>query len=226
MFVFICCLVCCSTHIRGGDVFSSSPLFRYIEEKVRNSGEPTTATGELIAAYSSITEFQRDILWVLQHEDDTNKGEVLRLLIRISWFKEETREYDSIRQFLLTPSVFRELRLLNEKEPQVLTVVIGQYGIHPLQDIVFENTTHNDPWVKFNAYSAIGYSIGKYDKRRARDCLLRGLKDEDFVFIGHGISGLICKRAADTCVELGGRFRLLLWFRAPEYRYKLREPLR
>lgn len=220
-FIFTCCFVFCPADLRGEDGLSASPLFQYIKDIVQSSGPPDGSEGsawDVFMAYPSIAEFQRDILLGLQSKNDDIRNEIFYMLNVIDFRR---GGYDSImKRFLSTQSVTRQLRLFNEQSPLMLMHMIDKFEIRSLRDIVFMNTAHEDPRVRQGAYMVLGHSVGNYDKRKARYYLRRGLKDKDICLV---YFGSVSEQAAEACVRLGGGFRLLLWFHAPEYRYKLFE---
>ena len=225
----------CPAFLRGEDVLVDVSHFRYIEDKAHRTTAPTECEiNDMLAAYPTTESLLKDVILRLQSENHRISGDMLIFLMRIHETKTKIHKYKTIRKIMLSPEVGRELRRLNEIEPsvegQTITVgpklpvmnLIGYYEIRPLFDIVYANTSHKEPWVRSSAYVSIG-DISKIEKRKALQYLRRGLNDNGTFMVGPSFPSSVRESAAYTCMDLGFRFRLLLWIHAPEYRYKLFE---
>ena len=235
-FIFVSCLMFFPAHLRGEDVFLSGPLFHYIEDKIHYSrlGATESEVRAVLDAYSSVETFLKDIVLGLQTENHRINEEVFVFLMRIHEHKTKIQDYETIKKFMLMPEVGREIRRLNgidhtKKERSLIfdhkvpmMNIIGYYELRPLFDIIYVNTSHEEPWIRSTAYFTIG-EIGKFEKRKALLYLRRGLKDSGTYMVGPSFSRSVSEDAVESCVRLGCRFRLLLWIHAPEYRFKLYE---
>lgn len=231
MLILVCGFVFAPMHLYGEEV--AGLLLRYVENNVPiSSRETEKEVRDVIVAYSAIADLQQDIGLGLCSDNDSIRERVLLFLVRIYEIKDTLSAYEQIREFILTPAICLELRLLNDRSStesnhghlensnrtQVM-YLIAYYKIHPLFDVVFKNTTHDDPWIRQTAYFVMRH-IGNFEKEKALACLQCGLEDGETYYL-HPHSIPVRRTAAATCAALGGEFHELLLTHAPQFRHLL-----
>jgi len=241
---FFCCAILPVT-LRGEVV--SNPFFECVDITVHPARMPLEEVRSIIAAYPSAIELQKDIVLGLRNESVAVRDRVLSFLSRVHTLHthvyrgEMITEYEKIRMSIDSPLIRAELRRINNKNTPIncdgffcfrakldVMYLIRIYELHQLFDIIYANANHEEVRIRISAYDAIG-DVGKFNRRKAMISLRRGLKDggayvSPFTTTG-GFRGTsrVRETAADACLKLGGRFRLMLWCHAPDLRYKFFE---
>ena len=222
--IIMCCTIIHLMNIGRADSIPTSPLLCYVEDRITNSSRINAErVHDVIYAYHSIVKLLEDLSLCLCLDNNDTNVEVLYFLTNVEYYKKSIRTHDfrRIREFVFSLPTSRELRRIAEKNDvknkMAVASVVSAYKIRPLFDIVFANANHEDAYMRATAYMHIA-SIGKLAKKESLYCLRHGLKDDGYFNLFPSGTPMDAKTfAANACMELGGRFRRLLWQRASHY---------